>query len=540
MSSVTVEYFKEEMKKVVLKDLCLPQNAFKLKLVHTTDCSCAEKEDEKLVIVHYNPPKLDEMIESGSADPRLVSSLANIRGVIIDLDSGKVLLKSFPRTVNIITNSVPTDHLFPIYLNGTTPQIPSNGVYKKCYGGSLLRFFFHNGRARCTTHRKLDASNSFFGDSEMFGKIWLKDQDVFSSYNELYENSDKDVIHLFIINNRKLLVDSRENQDYDRVVYLKSYSMTDPTQKYDMTSYIIEKNLTSSKPIEICQIYTPEEVNLVLQGESVGVPNHLSTNGSPQFSEALFSNFSNGEKVIYENDFGIFTLTPSSCAFRQRINDGKLIPKTFADAMAKYKKNPNGLVKVGFSLESLREIASLLEESQQVNLADYTPIEGQANLCVLFNLIFTVPICRIHECFTAYEEFNDKIRQAIELLIERKDDLQLAILNEKLESYAGIRSMGTFFKKYLKENMLNLSTRIDGPHCNWADSAREMFNHYYSMRCSTLEGDNMSLDIINDCLAIISIVSNAPDDNLYSFITYKKKIEKEAEAMRKRAEAGRV
>lgn len=538
--SVIVPYFKPEMRKGALVKLGLPLNAFHSKLVHTTDCSDDKKTDERLINIHYNPLELEKIIESGSYGPELVGPLANTRGVIMDLNSGGVLLKSFPRTVNIPTNSVPLDHLLPIYLDGK-PHFPTWGVYKKCYGGSLLRFYSHNAKARPSTHRKLDASNSFFGDSDKFGEIWLKDQDVFSSYNSLYQDCTEDVIHLFIINNRKLIVDSRENQDFDRVVYLKSYSMTDPTKNCDITALIMERNKTASKPIEICQVYTPEEVNLVLQGESVGVPLQLSESGNSHFSEALFSNFSGGEKVIYENDFGIFTLTPSSCAFRQRINDGKVnVSKLFTDGIADYDRNSKGFIKIGFSLESLREIASLLEESQPVNLADYTPVDGQANLCVLFNLIYTVPINRIHECFSAYEEFNNKVKEAIELLIDRKDEIQSAIINGELESYAGIKSMGTSFKKYLTENMANLSRRIDGPHSNWSDSAREMFNHYYALKCSTPIEDIMSLDITNDCLGIISIVSNAPGDDLYSFTTYKKKIEKEAEAMRKRAETGRV
>ena len=150
--SVIVPYFKPEMRKGALVKLGLPLNAFQSKLVHTTDCSDDKKTDERLISFHYNPLELERLIESGSYGPELIGPLANTRGVIMDLDSGRVLLKSFPRTVNIHTNSVPLDHLFPIYLNGT-PHTPTNGVYKKCYGGSLLRFYFHNEKARPSTHR---------------------------------------------------------------------------------------------------------------------------------------------------------------------------------------------------------------------------------------------------------------------------------------------------------------------------------------------------------------------------------------------------
>ena len=536
--SVIVPYFKPEMRKGALVNLGLPQNSFQTKLIQITDCSDEKKTNERLISIHYNPIELDRIIEDGSYNSNFVVSLANIRGIIIDLETNKVILKSFPKTVNIPINSVPLDNLLPIYLNGL-PNIPSKGIYKKCYGGSLLRIYCHDGKARSSTHRKLDATNSFFGDSDKFSEIWLKDQNVFPSYNSLYENCTSDIIHLFIINNRKLIVDSRENQDYDRVVYLKSYSMTDHTKNCDITDFIMKRNKTVSKPIEICQIYSPEEVNIVLQGEPVIIKKNESH--SQLFNNALFSNFSGGEKVIYENDFGIFTLTPSSCAFRQRINDGKVnISKLFTDGIADYDRNSKGFIKVGFSLESLKEISNLLGESMPVNLENYIPIEGQANLCVLLNLIYTVPISRLPECFIAYEEFNDKIKEAIELLINRKTELQSSIYNNNFENYAGIKSMGTSFKKYLSESMINLSDKIDGPRSNWSDSAREMFNIYYMLKCNTSEENLISLETINDNLGIISLVSNASGDDLYSFTTYKKKIEKEAEAMRKRVESGKV
>lgn len=524
--SVTVPYFTQEMQKVVLRSFGLPLDSIKKGLVMLTNSTDVEKTNEKLVCLHYNPDKLEKLIQERALDNDSLTKLANMRGVIYDLEDSKILVKSFPRTVSIYTNSVPTDHLYPINVNGQF-KIPSFGTYKKRYGGALLRIFWHKGVARASTHKKIDAINSFFGDSDKFSDIFLNDQDVFSSFESIYDHSDTDIVHLFIINNEKLIVDSRD-KNRNSVVYIKSISMSDPSKICDMTYFITEKNKSSSKPITICEEYSPLEVNRVLQGKPVYEPSENT------LLNGLLNNFAPGESIIYENEFGIYSIVPSSCSFRQRIMEGTSnVSKIFTDAVADYERNSKGFIKIGFSLESLSEIADLLEAGEPVNLNNYTQIEGKATLCVLTNLIFVVPISRIRECFVAYSEFNEKIREAILLIIERKEALYKAVCDETLKDYAGMRSMGTFFKKYVSEKIVSLRKQINGPHDNWSDSAKELFEEYYAVYCDSQ--DEMEKYEMNERMGVVSMISNATDSVLYSFITYKKKIEKEAEAMSKRA-----
>lgn len=528
MSSVIVDYFKPEMRTKTLKILGLPANSFHEKLIHVTNAT-DENNGERLINLHYNPEKLERMINSGVSNQELITKLSKVRGIIFNLDTMSPKLQSFPRTTLIPTNNVPLDRLLSIPSHTGEYLEPKNGYYKKCYPGSLLRFFCHNGKVRPSTHRKIDATGSFFGDSDKFGEIFLRDQDVFPNYNSLYENYGEDVIHLFIINNRKLIVDSREIQDVDRIVYLKSFSMTEPTKMCDLTDFIIERNKTAKKPIEICEKYTPEQVNAVLRGEQV----YQTELSNVSINTSLLSLFSGGEKVIYENEYGIYTLVPSSCLFRQRIMDGKVnIGKLFVDSVGDYERNSKGFIKIGFPLESLQEIAQLIIDSEPIDISKYTIIENMPQLTILTNLIFIVPINRIHECFTAYHEFDLKIKEAIECIIDRKDDILRAINDNTLDNYDGMSSVGIKFKKYLTERIPYLSKYREGPFNHWTDSAKNLYKEYYSISCQSV--DDMQKTEMQDRMGVVSLVCNATDDVLYSFTTYKTKIQKEKNALNRK------
>lgn len=528
MSSIIVPYFKSEDRSAVLKMLGLPSDAFLKKLVHVTSATDEESGD-KIVTIHYNPDKLEQLYKTpGSYTPRDLSALSNTRGVIVDLKSKSIKLRSFPRTVSIITASVPNDHLLPIEINGSMVT-PTNGTYKECYGGSLLRFYSHNGVVRGSTHRKHDASSSFFGDSDKFISIWLKDQDVFPSLSSLYDNCSEDVVHLFIINNRKLLVDSRKHQTKDQVVYLESYSMTDPTKYCDLTSFISEKNLTASKPIEICHPLTNEEVNGRLKGEEI---QSITKDEGTLSSKSPLTLFNGGEKIIYRNEFGIFTLVPPSCLFRQRIMDGKVnITKLFVDSVADLKENSRGYVDIAFSLESLRDIADKIISGDSINLSNYQTIIESPQLMILTNLIFVVPINRIDECFNAYRDFDGMIKESIDFFIERRYDLVEAIENGNLDTIEGMSS-GTKLKNYLIERLPKLKDYISAPGFNWSESAKEAFNEYYALMEQT-DNEDIKKSMKNN-MGIVSIISNATGDVLYSLITYKKKATKERAAFEKR------
>lgn len=539
MSSIIVDYFKPEMRTRTLKRLGLLTNAFYEKLIYVTNAT-DEKTGERLINLHYNPEKLERLIEINKSEENsekykkqlnVIKALSKIRGVIFDLNIMEPKVQSFPRTILIQTDSVPLDRLLPIPTENGEFIIPKDGRYKKCYPGTLLRFFYHNGKTRPSTHRKIDATGSFFGDSDKFGDIWLKDQDVFPNYDSLYENHSDDVIHLFIINNRKLIVDSREIQDIDRVVYIKSYSMTDHTKVCDLTNFIIEKNKTATKPIEICKVYTPEEVNLVLKGEQICQSDTLP--GISSINTSLLSLFSGGEKVIYENSEGTYTLVPSSCFFRQRIMDGKVnISKLFVDSISDYERNSKGLIKIGFPLDSLEEIAQLILDGEPIDISKYTMVENMPQLVILTNLIFIVPISRIRECFTAYHEFDSKIKEAIECIIERKTDLLRAILNEELDTYEGMSSVGIKFKKYLIDKLPYVRRYREGPFNHWPESAKDLYKEYYARYCQS-DSDDIKIEM-EEYMGIISLICNSTDDVLYAFTTYKAKIQKEKDLLNKK------
>lgn len=528
MSSVIVNYFKPEMRSAVLRAFKVPSDSFQKKLLLVTSAS-DEKDGEKIITLHYNPQKMDHLsMDPGPYSQPDIDNLAKLRGIIFDLGTMKAKPSTYGRTVNMIVNKVPLDGLLPV----KSGEVPTEGVYKRRYGGALLRTYMIKGKVRPATFKNYDAKNSFFGTSDKFPDIWKTDQDVFSSFDELYNDYTDDVIHVFILNNRKLLVDSRENQTSDHVVYLRSFSSTGPLSKEDdLTNLILEKNKSASKPIILAETYTPEQVNLILAGKSV-----VSGSESDHFKL-----FSGGESVIYETNLGMFSLVPSSLAFRQKIMDGKTnVNKLFVDSVADFANNSRGYIDVAFELSDLLKIAEKFqnarddENNNDVNIQDYVRIEDSPNLQILTNLLFIVPMNLIPDIFNAYNDFEANVLSAIEYIIDRKSDLQSAIAEKRLDKFEGL-SQGVKFRDYLIKKLPYAAENRDGPQSNWAASATNLYAELYEKLTTVPDTSSREYYMLCEDLGIISIICDARDELLYSFIIYKNKVTKEREAMAKRA-----
>lgn len=526
MSNHNIDYFTKRIQQEVMKLVDLPSDAFFKKLVLITSHTSKES-GRKLINLHYNPDKLEELLKNpGNISEKTISNLSKIRGVIVDVHTMKIILRSFPRTNVIHVNQVPSDKLLPIKVYNDY-CVPQNGVYKRCYGGALLRSFYHHDKAFLSTHKKIDASESHFADSEKFVDIWLKNQNVFPTVQSLYDSCPTDIIHLFIINDRKLLVDSREKQDIDRVVYLKSYSMSNPDEVYNFLPVIEQKNSTATKPIYFCEVYSIDQVNKVLSGKVYSIEDNEDVIARNNYLRLL----SGGEKIIYENSFGIFTLVPESCDFRQTIMDGKInINKLFVDCIANHDKN-KGFMDVAFDYNSLMEITDKMKNAEEFDLEIYDLIKNNWQLRLLTNLIFIVPINRIDECFNAYNSFNESIISTIDFMFNIKDDMKEAIVASNLEAYQGLGT-GVKFRSYLVKTMLEPTKFVSGPFDYWPEGAISIFQELYKKH---EEEDNESLkEQYSEKMGIVSIICNATEDNLYAFTTYEKKVFKEKEAHSKR------
>ena len=540
MYSTQVKYFKPEIQAQALANLKLPRDALSRKVVVFTD-EIKTDFGRRLLSLHYNQSQIKNILNgSTNYSQEEIDAISACRGIIVDGDTGNVHLRSYPHTKVLLVPSVPTNSLLPIERNEGF-VVPRNGKYTKCYGGTLARIFYCDGKARLTTHKTIDATNSHFSGSDKFVNIFFKHQSVFPTLESLYDVSDKDTIHLFILNDRDLIVDSRERHDIDRIVYLESTSNSG--SKCDLTTYIEEKNRISSvdssfKAIEICKPLDPDQVNEILSGK-IKVDMTDSCDDCEKWNRNnLLRNFSGGDRVIYRNDFGIFTLMPASCFFRSRILDGKVnIKNLFVRCIGDI--NTSELVRIAFSLHDLREIAEKIRKNESLDLSKYTPIDDHPILIVLTNLIFIVPEHRIDECFEIYETYGTTMLEAVQFIASIRIPLFEAIIENRLDSYEGIQSTGVKFQSYLKTNIphcMNHETELNkfiGPNNTWPDEVHDFYAEHYKVYTSDTSSHSEKESSI-EIMKIISTVMSSLGDILYSFYTYKTKVEKERIAIEKR------
>lgn len=548
MSSTNIKYFKPEIQSKALTNLGLPRDILSKKVVVITNETKTDN-GRRLLSLHYNHVQIKNIL-SGSSNysQSEINSIKSCRGIIVDADTGEKILQSYPHTDLIITNNVPVKNLLPIS-SSEGYVVPTNGKYTRCYGGTLARIFFCDGKARLSTHKTIDATNSHFAGSDMFVNIFLKHQTVFPTLDSLYDVSDHDAIHLFILNDRDLIVDSREKQDVDRIVYLESYSIRNPEKNCDLTSYIESK--VTDKTIEICKPLTPEKVNEILSGKiriqsGNGGNENDRNNGDNEDDEdyeslqkeQLLSNFSGGDRVIYKNEYGIFTLMPTSCFFRSRILDGKInIKNLFVRSIGDL--NTSELVKIAFSLSDLHDIVDKIKNNKPLDLTQYIPIENQPILTVLTNLIFIVPEHRIDECFKIYESYGASMLETVQFIASIRGPLFESILENRLDKYDGIQSTGVKFQSYLKTNIPHcMNHEVDlnkfiGPNASWPEEVHDFYAENYKVYTSDTSSQSEKENAL-EVLKIISIVMSSLGENLYSFYTYKTKVEKERIAIEKR------
>lgn len=522
MSSIIVEYFTPDIQSIVFKMLGLRKTALKEKLVFVTDATSKES-DERLISLHFNILKLEELQEIQNPKKALMDEiryLSACRGIVFDIsDKSNIreVKRSFGKTVLIHTNRIPLDRYLPVKVEDKL-EFPTCGEYKECYGGSLLCSYYWNGKVRLSTFRKLDATKSHFGDSDNFVDIWLNNQDVFPSVESLYPpGSDKNVKHLFIINDRKLLIDTRNIQQMDHVVYINSFDseyMVSPL----LEPMIKEANIKAKRPMLICKGLTGDETNRKLSGSAF-----YSESSSFEHTEILdrMRVFSAGEKIIYTNNFGIFTLVPESSYFRQVVMDGKNnIDKLFIDCMSDVK-NSRRLVDIAFSIDDLKRMDGKIQNGESINIDEFNQVYDNRMLMVLTNLVFTVPLNRVDSCFEAFKKFEDMIGEAILFIIEQYNNLIDGINKDGLTTFQGLLSKQ--LRKYLCDTLPEIHDSITQPESYWSETSKAAYKAFYA---DYRQSDDQERQIKNNInMGIVAMISNAEGDLFYSFLTFKRKVD---------------
>lgn len=494
----------------------------------------ADKPDSgmKRILLHYDSDTLEALQKKPfhSKEERAeIAALASCRGIIIDLTTMKIIKKSFCQTVNIPAAFVPLDMNFPI--NTSEGEIiPEWGIYRTFYGGTLIHSYWFEGKTYLSSFKQIDVTNSRFGDSKTFMQIFLDDQNVFESVDDLYPpGSDKNVVHIFILNNNKLLIDTRVPCQ-DKVVYIRSLCLEDNSRHVDISDLIRDRNASVTKPMVLGEILTPLQVNRRLRGNKIDVSDDYDGDHNELFTK--YVKFLGGERVIYESSVGICTLVPPSCKYRQDIMQGKNnIQKLFTDCMAD-PNNTRNLSKITFSYDDCVKMIELIERDETIYIDKFEDIYtegGDKQLQVLTNLILTVPICRVREVLEAYKNFSLMLTRAVEHIFEQYDELCSYICLDSLQTYPGVTSVK--FRNYLCDNIVDLSEESLSIDNQWPSFIQKIYSDYYALKCKG-EGNIKDLDLK---MNITAIIGDSTDDVMYTFLTFPDKYQKAKAAMEKRA-----
>ena len=192
-----------------------------------------DPDSPQLVLAHYND-KFDPL-------NRFHAPLRKIRGEIVDLDTGAIVASSYGYTetlpcyeplifergsdnpggvVSMVTETVKYTNSYelapeePAKLGiGTRKFQSENIVFAIGYEGTMIRIFKWHDKVFFSTHKRIDASRSQWGDRTTFAELWMKLQgpDLESFFGqEMY--SPYCYIFLLVDNEVRLASSTRDNR----------------------------------------------------------------------------------------------------------------------------------------------------------------------------------------------------------------------------------------------------------------------------------------------------------------------------------------
>ena len=118
-------------------------------------------------------------------------TLKQIRGIIIDSQTNSIVMRSFPYTQEFV---------------GVNPDLPflkenRKNTYFPSYEGTIIRVFWHGEGWHVSTHRRINAFESFWGGPITFGEFFkMAVENILQKpYNEFFELLNKDHQYIFLL-----------------------------------------------------------------------------------------------------------------------------------------------------------------------------------------------------------------------------------------------------------------------------------------------------------------------------------------------------
>jgi len=554
-------FLKEELKKVninkISKLLNIPVKSLKSNFVGITDS--VVKNDKCIMSFHYHVDKFDneEKIKTQFEDEE-ITAITKIRGVIVDINEYKIKCKAFPKTNTIIRSSVPLNgtFIFDKSKNESDDNVTISDItYKEWIYGALIRSFIWQDEVYLSTFKKISCEKSKFNGSDTLWNMFFRNQDVFTNPNEIFkENFREELIHMFIINDRELIVDSPLLHTEDKIFYINTLDLLDVNsddESYIITENIKELNEKASKPIRFPKVLTVEQANEELSGVTAPMFEISKTMSPIQLNSKFFeigrdmaikTMYGNARKVLMTSkEYGLFTLLPSSGLIRSELMGGNgNFKKAFTDAYSLIINNlleqEKLFIPFGFSREQLEILTNQRKHGLQMDFSNFETLEITKFEVLLSNFVLLCPVDDIDDCFNIYDEITNKIISSVIFIIKNKDEFIRHIKNENLIDMAGMKSMGATVLKYLNENLISC----------FNNKGRKTYKDIINKGINTSEWPNGIISFYNKNPseygieedigyknAVLSLVMSTPVQGFYSMINIEEKINKTRAAFAK-------
>jgi len=147
-----------------------------------------------LVLLHYINTWVSTDDHTINEEP--LKAIGHVRGTIVNTDTKEIVCRSFPYTPEAVSND--TEHLESLLPD----DLSTVSFYNACEG-TVLRLFWSCDEWRISTHRKIDAHNSYWAGptfGEMFEELCA---------DKCLEDLDKNLCYIFLMshNSNRLVYD---------------------------------------------------------------------------------------------------------------------------------------------------------------------------------------------------------------------------------------------------------------------------------------------------------------------------------------------
>jgi hypothetical protein len=149
-----------------------------------------------------------------------------LRGVVVDTELKRVVCSSYGYAPYFVVDSLSRDTQQEVDEKARVHNLDlSQARFRVGYEGTILRIFKHRGKVYFSTHRRLDASRSRWGNTHTFTELYEQLQGP--SGQELFdENKDSSpYVHVFLVSHPEVLMCSLVPSYTGFLVYLSYHKM---------------------------------------------------------------------------------------------------------------------------------------------------------------------------------------------------------------------------------------------------------------------------------------------------------------------------